>query len=243
MVVEDASQVGEARRVAVAIAAERRIRRDATGATSASSPPRRRPTSCKHAGRGEMLLAARAPEGPGLELIAWTRDPACATSRPAWPTATPAAGCMGGGFGAMRRLAREFSIWSAPGTGTALVCRVLRPRRNRRHGDGPPVAGLAVPHAGRDRVRRRAGPLSWRREGATLLVVDGLGHGPAAEEAAATAVQLFRERPRAAPRADAGPAARRHAEHPRRRGRRGRYGPRARRESASPASATSPASW
>jgi hypothetical protein len=102
-------------------------------------------------------------------------------------------GTMGGGFGAMGRLAGEFAIWSAPGAGTALVCRFFIGPETPRSARRPVLAGLAVPHPSEtvcgDAWAALSGP-----EGDALLLVDGLGHGPAAETAATTAVRLFRER-------------------------------------------------
>jgi anti-sigma regulatory factor (Ser/Thr protein kinase) len=193
VVVEDTSQIGAARRAAVSIAEaaglEQGDRSDiGIVATEAAS------NIVRHAGRGEMLL--RPVDGPGLELIALDGGPGMGDVEACLADGYSSRGSMGGGFGAMRRLAREFSIWSAPGQGTALVCRFFR--RPTSNGDGPPVAGLAVPHPG-----ETACGDGWitvmEPGGRALLMVDGLGHGPQAEQAAATAIQLFLDGPRTAP--------------------------------------------
>jgi anti-sigma regulatory factor (Ser/Thr protein kinase) len=195
VVVEDASQIGAARRVAVSIAEAAGIEqgdRSDIGivATEAAS------NIVRHAGRGEMLL--RPVDGPGLELIAVDGGPGMRDVEACLADGFSSRGSMGGGFGAMRRLAREFSIWSAPDRGTALVCRFFGHPKSNGHGDGPPVAGLAVAHPG-----ETACGDGWitvmEPGGRVLLVVDGLGHGPQAEEAAGTAIQLFLDGPRAAP--------------------------------------------
>jgi anti-sigma regulatory factor (Ser/Thr protein kinase) len=195
VVVEDASQIGAARRVALSIAEaagfDQSDRSDiGIVATEAAS------NIVRHAGRGEMLL--RPVDGPGLELIALDGGPGMRDVEACLADGYSSRGSIGGGFGAMRRLAREFSIWSAPDQGTALVCRFFSHPPSTGNGAGPPVAGLALPHPG-----ETACGDGWitvmEPGGRALLVVDGLGHGPQAEDAATTAIRLFQEGPRAAP--------------------------------------------
>ena len=195
VVVEDASQIGAARRVAVSIAEaagfDRNDRSDiGIVATEAAS------NIVRHAGRGEILLCL--VDGPGLELIALDGGPGMRDVEACLADGYSSRGSIGGGFGAMRRLAREFSVWSAPDQGTALVCRFFGQPKPTGNGAGPPVAGLALPHPG-----ETACGDGWitvmEPGGRAFLVVDGLGHGPQAEDAAATAIRLFQEGPRSAP--------------------------------------------
>jgi anti-sigma regulatory factor (Ser/Thr protein kinase) len=195
VVVEDASQIGAARRVAVSIAEaagfEPSDRSDiGIVATEAAS------NIVRHAGRGEMLL--RPVDGPGLELIALDSGPGMRDVEACLTDGYSSRGSIGGGFGAMRRLAREFSVWSAPDQGTAVVCRFFIHPKSTGNGAGPSVAGLALPHPG-ETACGDGWVTAMEPEGRALLVVDGLGHGPQAEDAAATAIRLFQEEPRAAP--------------------------------------------
>jgi hypothetical protein len=91
----------------------------------------------------------------------------------------------------MRRLADDFSVWSAVGEGTALVCRFY-PDTGPAGVARPVIAGLALPMRGESACGDAWISVS-RPEGFALLLADGLGHGPAAAEAAGTAVRLFRE--------------------------------------------------
>lgn len=195
VMVEDASQVGAARRMAVSMAEtagfEEGDRSDiGIVATEAAS------NILRHAGKGELLV--RRLDGPGLEMIALDSGPGMHDLEACLADGYSSQGSMGGGFGAMRRLPREFAIWSAPDLGTALVCRFFTRPGPAGNGAGAPVAGLAVAHPG-----EVACGDAWTSAddpgGRALLIVDGLGHGPAAADAAAAAVRLFHAGPRSAP--------------------------------------------
>ena len=98
----------------------------------------------------------------------------------------------------MRRLAQGFSIYSAPSVGTALVCRFWREPVSPAAGVGVSFAGIAVPVRG-ESVCGDAWTVTGGASGAGLLMVDGLGHGASAADAAATAVRIFRATPAAPP--------------------------------------------
>jgi anti-sigma regulatory factor (Ser/Thr protein kinase) len=153
----------------------------------------------RHAGKGELLVRQlHDPEPRGLELVSVDQGPGIRDLEACLADGYSSRGGMGGGFGAMRRLAGEFSIWSAPEAGTALVCRFFLGGARGGNGAAPGLAGLAVPLRG-----ETACGDAWAAvtaEGAeAILMVDGVGHGLAAEDAASTAVRLFRERPWASP--------------------------------------------
>ena len=104
------------------------------------------------------------------------------------------AGSAGEGLGAMGRLSALFEIHSLTGTGTATLARLwslpeprLSPTSSLQFG------AVSLPLAGEE----VCGDL-WAIEEvegrSLLLVVDGLGHGPQAAEAARDAVRVFGER-------------------------------------------------
>src|SRR5690606_31596470 len=88
-------------------------------------------------------------------------------------------GTAGTGFGAVRRLASEFSVQSAPGSGTAVLA-VIRKRRpdssSAAPGNRARYGVVCLPKRGEEicgdswTVRTAAGRT-------LLLVADGLGHG------------------------------------------------------------------
>jgi anti-sigma regulatory factor (Ser/Thr protein kinase) len=190
--VEDSSQVGEARRVAMRVATEAGFDESTRSdigivATEAAS------NVVRHAQRGEVLISrVESDRGSGLELICVDHGPGMEQVEACMRDGYSSAGTLGGGFGAMGRLADEIAIYSAPRIGTALVCRFHTGRTAPVPGNGVVWAGLAVPVRGEtacgDAWTVAQGP--W---GTALLVADGLGHGPAAAAAADEAVRIFRE--------------------------------------------------
>ena len=187
--VEDPSQIGEVRRVAMRVAEEAGLdesRRSDIGivATEAAT------NVVRHAGRGEVLISEVERAGPGVELVCVDHGPGIADVEASMRDGYSSAGSMGAGFGAMRRLADDFSIYSAAGVGTALGCRFWPGRPGTDNGMA--WAGLAVPLRGEtacgDAWTVAQGP--W---GTAILVVDGLGHGASAAAAAGEAVRIFRE--------------------------------------------------
>jgi anti-sigma regulatory factor (Ser/Thr protein kinase) len=191
VVVEDSSQVGEARRLAVRAAADagfgESVRSDiGIVATEAAT------NVVRHAGRGEVLVSeVEHPTGRGLELICVDHGPGMADVDACMRDGHSTAGTMGGGLGAMRRLAHDFSIYSAPGIGTALVCRFWTDRPGGSSMNGAGLSGLAVPLRG-ESACGDAWAVVKAPSGRALLVADGLGHGASAAAAADEAVRLFR---------------------------------------------------
>ncbi|CAN5877218.1 ATP-binding protein [soil metagenome] len=192
VMVEDRSQVSEARRAAVSLAEraglDERSRSDVgIVATEAAT------NLIKHAKGGEVLVGVlEGPRGLGLELVCVDKGPGMRDVEACLADGYSSGGTLGGGLGAMRRLADDFSVWSSVGAGTALVCRFYPRAVPAANGVRPMIAGLAVPIRG-ESACGDAWTSVERPEGPALLVADGLGHGPAAADAAGTAVRLFRE--------------------------------------------------
>lgn len=190
VVVEDTSQVGEVRRLAIRAAAEAGFDESARSdigivATEAAA------NVVRHGTRGEVLIRELdGPTGPGLELTCVDYGPGMPDVAACLKDGFSSAGTMGGGLGAMRRLADDFAIYSAPGVGTALVCRFWAGRSTPGRGEVT-CAGLAVAIQGETACGDAwtVVPGSW---GTALLLVDGLGHGPSAAAAAGEAVRIFR---------------------------------------------------
>jgi anti-sigma regulatory factor (Ser/Thr protein kinase) len=186
--VADATQVGEARRGATAVAAaaglgEVDAGRVALVASEAAS------NVARHGGGG--MLHVRALTGcRGVEVVAWDRGPGMGDVERALRDGYSTGGTAGTGLGAMRRLADDFDMYTAPGQGVALMARI-----RQRSGGGLGAAAPAVeardleigavvlaapgePHPG------DAWVVLQGARGPAIAVIDGLGHGPAAHEAA-----------------------------------------------------------
>lgn len=142
---------------------------------------------------GEVLINALAPtQGPGaVELIAIDRGPGMANAGLALADGYSTGGSAGTGLGAIRRQANTFDMHSAPRLGTAVLARFVEDGV-RPDPPGFAVGGVSVAKDGEE-VSGDGWAIARRPAGLQLLVVDGLGHGMLASEAALAAVQTFRK--------------------------------------------------
>ena len=188
----DASQVGEARRASVQMAG--RLDFDETSCGRLALVVTELGTNLvRHAQGGRLLVAVReGPAGNEIELLAVDSGPGMADVEHCLRDGVTTSTTPGTGLGAVRRLSDEFAAFSAAPGGTVVLARIA-PRR----GAEPPRAirrfshgAVSVPAAGETRCGD-----AWaivQREGlASVLVVDGLGHGPDAETAALACVEAF----------------------------------------------------
>lgn len=185
--VDDPSQVAQARRAGAALARaigldEERAGRLALVVTESGT------NLLRHAGGGRILLRAVDDHGaPAIEILALDRGPGMANVGRCMEDGYSTAGGAGTGLGAMRRLSILFDLYSRQGHGTAILSRV---------GGAAPAPGLVVEGVSVSAPGEEVCGDAWEKEprgdGVTILVVDGLGHGPAAAEASAAAVEAFR---------------------------------------------------
>jgi anti-sigma regulatory factor (Ser/Thr protein kinase) len=153
----------------------------------------------KHAGEGTISIM-RTQSGvamPGVDVVAVDNGPGIADIDFALRDGVSTAGTAGTGLGALRRQADEFDAWTRHGGGSAFFMRVWQ-------GAAPPepcgieVGALCTPLAGEEESGDGWG-VTCDLDGATLVGVDGLGHGPEAAKAAAGAIQALQKRPAALP--------------------------------------------
>ncbi len=201
--VNEASQVGEVRRVAAALARAEDMTDVECGklaliATEAS-------TNLVKYGKAGAVTLTRYVEGAqhGVQLIAVDSGPGFADFVAASRDGHSTSGSLGIGLGVIMRSATVFDVYSVPGEGTAMLARVARgaPRK--------PVAAAVAPFEFAVRSIPMPGETecgdAWsvRDFGKRQLIclVDGLGHGPLAALASARAISVFE-----AARPDATPA-------------------------------------
>ena len=177
----DASQIGSVRRAAADLCM--RLGFDETGAGEVAIAVSEAATNVlKHAGHGEILLRPlRAGAAVGLEILALDNGPGMASLPASMADGTSTAGTYGVGLGAMQRLAAEFDIYSAPGKGTAVMMALwqrglVRAERSLHCG------AVCLPMRGED-ISGDSWALATDPTSATVMVADGLGHGPLAAEA------------------------------------------------------------
>jgi anti-sigma regulatory factor (Ser/Thr protein kinase) len=183
--VTEASQVHEARRRAAGMAQHFGFSTERAGAlaivvTEAAT------NLVKHGGGGAILLQPMIVDARhGVEVIAIDRGPGIANLAISMRDGHSSAGTAGIGLGALSRLASDFDVYSQRGAGSAVRCVVWqgeKPQPSLELETGVvcvPMKGESV--AGDDWA------LHASKGRYVLLVVDGLGHGPDAAEAAAAA--------------------------------------------------------
>lgn len=192
----DASRVGEARRHAAQLAANAGLDEIESGRL-AIIVNELGTNLVKHAVGGQLLIAG--DEDGEVEVIATDKGPGIADVPRSLDDGYSTAGTTGTGLGAVRRLAQDFDMHSVRGEGTAIVARVRRAGRPAAVPGQVRVAGVGTCAPGETQCGD-----SWAAwtDGAcaTLLVADGLGHGPAAAEAAGEATAVLEALPGAMPR-------------------------------------------
>lgn len=188
--VEDSSTVGQARRAAVQIADSCGLGESGGGrvaliATEAAT------NMIRHAGGGELIVSKVTRQGrTGVQMLAVDRGPGMDVPR-CLRDGYSTAGSSGTGLGAIERLSSETDFYSVPGKGTVVLARVWA---GITPGCGTVEwSTLVVPLAG-ETACGDACALRERPE-LSVLLADGLGHGPGAAEASAAAVAVFEQRP------------------------------------------------
>ena len=194
----DASSVGEARRHAVQLCHECGLDEVETG-RFALIVTELGTNLVHHAKGGRLLLSERLgraevevvsiDEGPGIADIARSLGDGFSTG------STP-----GTGLGAVRRLAAEFDIHSAVPGGTIIVARLRAALLAAPAAESAIMVGAISVAAPRESVCGDGWAFALHGNKASLMVVDGLGHGPDAAHAAGEALSEFQHEPMLSPR-------------------------------------------
>ncbi|MFF0591352.1 ATP-binding SpoIIE family protein phosphatase [Streptomyces sp. NPDC003781] len=163
----------------------------------------------KHAGGGQVIvdvvappvLAAGARHSPRVQIATVDHGPGIADVSAALRDGFTTTGSLGAGLGTCARLAEDFDLHSVPGRGTVVVARVGVP--GARVADTGPAGrvragAVNVPFGG---AEYSGDAWAWVRDGdlVTLMLADGLGHGPEAARASGAAVEALRAAPHLPP--------------------------------------------
>jgi anti-sigma regulatory factor (Ser/Thr protein kinase) len=190
--VEDRSQIGSVRRAAAELAQSLGFTESAAGKV-ALAITEAGTNIVKHASRGMIVLRGlvRGRVG-GLEILALDRGPGIANAAASLRDGASTAGTPGTGLGALSRTADEFDLYSYSGRGTAL-------RMAFWSQPAPAAGGLEVGAVSVAKAGETVAGDDWAFESdshrGSLLVADGLGHGPEAARAARAATQVLPEHP------------------------------------------------
>jgi anti-sigma regulatory factor (Ser/Thr protein kinase) len=189
--VSETSQAGDARRKTTALAEDLQmgeIRRGEVAIVTTELAT----NLLKHAKQGHILAQhVRLPGKSGLRIMGIDKGPGIADIPRALAGGHSTAGSMGTGLGAMRRISDNFEIYSVPGAGTVVVCEFWQRTSHPAHNHSPlEIAVVSEPIHG----EQECGD-GWDSRSAfdtvLLMVVDGLGHGILASEAAREAERIF----------------------------------------------------
>jgi anti-sigma regulatory factor (Ser/Thr protein kinase) len=190
--ISEDSQVAEARRVTVAVAKQHAFNEVDSGrvalvATELASNLR------KHAGRGEILVGPYVEgEGSGIQILALDQGRGMTDVKACLADGFSTAGTPGQGLGAVIRQSSFVDIASWLNVGTA-VLSLIEPGRGtgRRLSPRTGFGAVSVAKSG-ENVCGDSWAVDENGSTITLLVADGLGHGPDAAEASVEAVRMFR---------------------------------------------------
>ncbi len=192
--VEEASQIGEARRAAITIA-ERLAFPESRAGQVGLVVSELATNLARHAKRGEILLRPIRQDygdaGPeGVEILAIDAGPGMPDAVLSRRDGFSTAGTLGHGLGAIERQSDFFQLYTQP-SGSVALARIWG-------SPGPPAArqpryvigAVHVSKAGEDAC---GDDWDWRMrdDRLAIIVADGLGHGLAAHDASRAAIRAF----------------------------------------------------
>jgi len=188
--VSDGSHPGEARRIANRICeklsfGEVRAGELSVVVTEAAT------NLLAHAQQGELILLGwQKNDRCGVDILALDKGPGIQDLRRSLEDGYSTAGTAGNGLGAIRRLSSHFDVYSNTAKGTALFARISEGKVPLASGSSMRFGYVLVPIAGETAC---GDSISVIHNGsrASCMVIDGLGHGLEAAEAAETGLRFF----------------------------------------------------
>lgn len=199
--VPDVSHIGEARRAVGALSVMLKLDETAAGRVAVVATELAT-NIAKHGGGGHLLVRSIADD-TGMELIAVDRGRGIADVNQAMRDGYSSSGTAGHGLGAIQRMSDLFDIYTRHGEGTVIVSRMLQLRTDRvapAPTDALDVGAvcLAAPN---EHLSGDAWTVVAGERGPAVVVIDGLGHGPAAYEASALGLEICERHSGARPQA------------------------------------------
>jgi anti-sigma regulatory factor (Ser/Thr protein kinase) len=192
--IEESSQIGSARRAAARMAAEAGAD-EKQGGRLALIVTELATNIVRHSRGGEILLqVVHLPDGSMMETMAIDRGPGIRELDRCLADGYSTGGTAGNGLGAISRLSDEFDIFSTPEKGTVVMARVAAGERPSAPISRLRFGVLSKPYPG-ELVCGDAWGFFAGESSCSLFIVDGLGHGERAAEAARRATDGYAEDP------------------------------------------------
>ena len=184
------SQVGLARRCVAEVCS--RVSSDQTFCGKAAIIVTEMARNLVRHGNGGQIIIRETPTSSSLslELVALDRGPGMHNIAECVRDGFSTAGTAGTGFGSIRRLSDQFEVFSHPGCGTVVWAWLCA------YGNSPASPAFESSAISRAVAGEEVCGDAWdvieTAEVLRAMVVDGLGHGPFAEQAAHEAIRMFR---------------------------------------------------
>lgn len=183
--IQDSSQIGEARRMSAQYSESAELS-DVDSASFAIIVSELATNILKHAKTGSLILSY---DDRGVEVLALDKGPGIANMSQAFQDGFSTAGTAGNGLGAVRRMATVSDFYSASGLGFMAYARMEKEANNSRNYR---LAGFNVPYPG-ETASGDALAYQEKDNVLSLAVIDGLGHGLLAAEAAKIGINGFKQ--------------------------------------------------
>jgi anti-sigma regulatory factor (Ser/Thr protein kinase) len=186
--VTDESSVGEVRRTAQFAAQRLELDETRSGELALLATEVSRNTLI-HGGGGQVIfLGTGNGQGQFVRILAMDKGSGISNIADAMSDGYSTAGTMGGGMGAMKRMADKLEVFTGPnGTIVMIELGMVAPSNE------PLIAGIALPYPG-ERVCGDGWCAHQTPDRTMVLITDGLGHGLGAAEAAREALATFKKR-------------------------------------------------
>lgn len=191
--VTEPSQAGEARRRAVALAENLNLGESCCGAVALAATEMAT-NLVKHAGGGHLLLQRVGSNGStGIRIISVDKGPGISDVGIALSDGHSSTGTLGSGLGAIQRASSGLHFYSMPNTGTVLSAEFCSGSgRHSTNASKFEIGFVSEPLAGEE-VCGDGWATRPFRDGLRVMVVDGLGHGVLAADAAREAERMFQK--------------------------------------------------
>ncbi len=196
--VSESSQASDARRKVLACAEDLELNEMRRGAL-AVAVSEMATNLVKHAKRGHIVVQQfQRGVHPGLRVISVDKGPGIQDITRALSDGHSTAGSMGSGLGAIKRLSDAFEIYSVPGAGTVICAEFWDGTSNQSIRSlaslqAPIDVGIISEPITGEEVCGDGWGVRSSSDSILLMVVDGLGHGVLAAEAAREAERILSE--------------------------------------------------